>query len=212
VEVYPASDGALDRAVMDEVWLGILAEREGVPLPDSAAGLVLGLDPGALSQEGRLAAIAVAERVVAAVTAAQARCADLAAQRAAIIAARASLEARVAEGRRVARDEPEMFRVMVLFPPELGPADVPDDAELPAATAAFSLAAGAVEEASAGGAIATDDVLLTTLTFFAAAHGVATVLGLGFGLPPELEDQMIDEMLDRLIAGYRTPVVTSRGL
>jgi len=109
----------------------------------------------------------------------------------------------------VARDEPEMFRVMVLFPPELGPADVPDDAELPAATAAFALAAGAVEEAAAGGAIATDDVLLTTLTFFAAAHGVATVLGLGFGLPPDLEDQMIDEMLDRLIAGYRTPVVSS---
>ena len=110
---------------------------------------------------------------------------------------------------RVARDEPEMFRVMVLFPPELGPADVPDDAELPAATAAFALAAGAVEEAAAGGAIATDDVLLTTLTFFAAAHGVATVLGLGFGLPPELEDQMIDEMLNRLIAGYRTPEVSS---
>ncbi len=106
----------------------------------------------------------------------------------------------------VARDEPEMFRVMVLFPPELGPADVPDDAELPAATAAFALAAGAVEEAAASGAVATDDVVLTTLTFFAAAHGVATVLGLGFGLPPEFEDQMVDEMLDRLIAGYRTPV------
>ena len=112
----------------------------------------------------------------------------------------------------VARNEPEMFRVMVLFPPELGPADVPDDAELPAATAAFALAAGAVEEAAAAGAITTDDVLLTTLTFFAAAHGVATVLGLGFGLPPELEDRMIDEMLDRLIAGYRTPAGTLRPL
>lgn len=112
----------------------------------------------------------------------------------------------------VARQEPEMFRVMVLFPPELGPADVPDDAELPAATAAFTLAAGAVEEAAAAGAIATDDVLLTTLTFFAAAHGVATVLGLGFGLPLELESRMIDEMLDRLIAGYRPVAGTARRL
>lgn len=112
----------------------------------------------------------------------------------------------------VARREPEMFRVMVLFPPELGPADVPDAAELPAATAAFALASGAVEQAVGEGVIATDDVLLTTLTFFAAAHGVATVLGLGFGLPPELEDEMIDEMLDRLIAGHRPPPGAPRPL
>jgi hypothetical protein len=31
---------------------------------------------------------------------------------------------------------------------------------------------------------------------------VATVLQLGFGLPAELEERMIDEVTDRLLAGY----------
>ena len=32
---------------------------------------------------------------------------------------------------------------------------------------------------------------------------LAAVLQLGFGLPAELEDAMIDEVTDRLLAGYR---------
>jgi AcrR family transcriptional regulator len=102
-----------------------------------------------------------------------------------------------------AREQPELFRVMFLFPPELAPADVPEDAPLPGATKAFSAAAGAVEEAVAAGQIVTDDALLVALTLWSGAHGVASVLQLGFGLPPELEDQMIDEVTDRILAGYR---------
>ena len=48
-----------------------------------------------------------------------------------------------------------------------------------------------------------DDPLLVALTLWSGTHGVATVLQLGFGLPPELEDAMIDEVTDRLLAGYR---------
>lgn len=102
-----------------------------------------------------------------------------------------------------AREHPELFQVMFLFPPELSPADLPDDVKLPAATAAFNSAASAVDDAIATGAIRTDDPLLVTLTLWAAVHGVATVLQLGFGLPTELEDAMVDEVTNRILAGYR---------
>jgi AcrR family transcriptional regulator len=102
-----------------------------------------------------------------------------------------------------AQANPELFRVMFLFPPELSPASVPPGVELPGATKAFAAAATAVEEAIAAGAIASDDALLVALTLWSGTHGVATVLQLGFGLPPELEAAMVDEVTDRLLAGYR---------
>ncbi|WP_426574664.1 TetR/AcrR family transcriptional regulator [Aquihabitans sp. McL0605] len=102
-----------------------------------------------------------------------------------------------------ARENPELFRVMFLFPPDLTPAAVPADVQLPGATKAFTAAAGAVEEAVRSGAIASDDPLLVALTLWSGAHGVASVLQLGFELPRELEDAMIDEVTDRILAGYR---------
>ena len=105
---------------------------------------------------------------------------------------------------RMAREDPELFRVMFLFPPELSPASVPPGVELPGATRAFQVAAEAVEQAIAAGAIVSDDPLLVALTLWSGTHGVATVLQLGFGLPPDLEDAMIDEITDRLLAGYRS--------
>src|SRR6478735_2661029 len=102
-----------------------------------------------------------------------------------------------------AQANPELFRVMFLFPPDLTPASVPEAVQLPGATKAFAAAAGAVEEAVQAGQIASDDPLLVALTLWSGSHGVATVLQLGFGLPAELEEAMIDEMTDRLLAGYR---------
>lgn len=103
------------------------------------------------------------------------------------------------------RREPELFRVMFLFPPGLRDAHVPDAIELPAATAAFTHAAAAVDAATSNGDIDTDDPLLATLVFWAAAHGVATVLGLGLGLPVDIEERLETEMMQRLLAGYRPP-------
>lgn len=102
-----------------------------------------------------------------------------------------------------AREQPELFRIMFLFPPEMIPADVPDDAKLPGATSAFAAAASAVEQAISSGALVTDDPLLLSLTLWSGVHGVATVLQLGFDLPPELEEAMIDDITDRILAGYR---------
>lgn len=101
-----------------------------------------------------------------------------------------------------AHENPELFQVMFLFPPELSLADVPDDVMLPAATRAFASAADTVDDAIAAGAIHTDDPLLATLTLWAAVHGVASVLQLGFGLPTDLEDAMVDEVTNRILAGY----------
>lgn len=103
-----------------------------------------------------------------------------------------------------AREHPDTFRVMFLFPPDLaGAAEVPDDVVLPGATRAFSAAAEAVTEAVESGALAAEDPLLVALALWSTVHGVATVLQLGFGLPKDLEDALVDEVLDRVLAGYR---------
>lgn len=102
-----------------------------------------------------------------------------------------------------ARESPELFRVMFIFPPDMGSGDLPEGMELPGATRAFAAAAQAVEDAVAAGELQTDDPLLAALTLWSSVHGVATVLQLGLGLPPEVEDAMVDEVTDRLLAGYQ---------
>ena len=99
-----------------------------------------------------------------------------------------------------ARENPELFRVMLLVPPAGLAGGVP----LPATTTAFAEAVRAVDEAIATGAIKSDDALLVAMTLWSGAHGVASLLQLGFDLPRELEDAMIDEITDRILAGYRT--------
>ena len=102
-----------------------------------------------------------------------------------------------------ARENPDTFRVMFLFPPDLaGAGDVPDDVVLPGATRAFTAAAEAVTDAVETGALNADDPLLVALTLWSTVHGVATVLQLGFGLPRDVEDALVDEVLDRVLAGY----------
>lgn len=96
------------------------------------------------------------------------------------------------------RDNPELFRVILMVPPAGTVGTVP----LPATTTAFAAAVRAVEDAIATGAIEADNALLVALTLWSGAHGVATLLQLGFDLPPELEDAMIDEVTERILAGY----------
>lgn len=105
---------------------------------------------------------------------------------------------------RHAQQSPELFKVLFLFPPEVSGADFPPGIELPAATRAFSAASTAVQEAIDTGDIVSDDPLMVTMTLWAAAHGVATVLQVGLTNSPEMEESLIIEMTDRLLAGYRS--------
>lgn len=102
-----------------------------------------------------------------------------------------------------ARANPELFRVMFLFPPDIAPLDAAGAEATPGATKAFGAAADAVQAAIDAGLLATDDPLLTALTMWSGVHGVAEVLQLGFGLPPELEEAMVDDVIERILAGYR---------
>jgi len=101
-----------------------------------------------------------------------------------------------------ARDDPALFEVMFVFPPDVGATQLPEGAELPAATKTFAIAVAAVEDAITAGAIRSGDPLLVALTLWTAAHGVASALRLGLALPPELEDQLVDESFDRLLRGW----------
>lgn len=101
-----------------------------------------------------------------------------------------------------ARERPALFRVMFVFPPDLGAPGPADGAELPAATRAFAVAADAVDRAVTSGVIDAPDPLLVALALWSAVHGVATVLQLGPGLPAEVEASLVDEVVDRLLRGY----------
>lgn len=104
-----------------------------------------------------------------------------------------------------ARENPELFRVMFLFPPELGGAATATGLELPAATKAFELPAAAALAAINSGSLRADaDPLLVALTIWAAIHGTAIVLQLGFGFGSDLEEQLIDSVIDTLIRGSQS--------
>ena len=103
-----------------------------------------------------------------------------------------------------ARENPALFRVMFLFPPNLRDGtEVAPDIELPAATRVFAMATQAITDAIDAGVLVVEDPLLTALTLWAGMHGVAQILLLGFTMTREFEDALIAEVTDRLLAGYR---------
>lgn len=104
---------------------------------------------------------------------------------------------------RMSRDEPELFRIMFLFPPDFGSAELaPEGSELPAATQAFRTALHAVEEAIDAGHLDRVEPMTVALSLWAATHGVADVLMLGLGLPPDAEDALVREVTGRILRGY----------
>ncbi len=104
---------------------------------------------------------------------------------------------------RMSQEDPELFRVMFLFPPDLGDLlDVPEGAQLPAATQAFQMAVGALEDAIAAGHLDPVDPMVMALTVWAGIHGVASILVLGLDLPPEAQDALVTEVTSRILRGY----------
>jgi len=104
---------------------------------------------------------------------------------------------------RMSQGDPELFRVMFLFPPDLGGiVAVPEGSELPAATSAFQMAVDAIEDAIAAGHLDADDPLAVAMTLWAGVHGIASILLLGLGMTAEAEDALVAEVTGRILRGY----------
>lgn len=104
---------------------------------------------------------------------------------------------------RMSQQDPELFRVMFLFPPDLGGIlVVPEGSELPAATQAFGMAVAALEDAIAAGHLEAVEPLTVAMTLWAGVHGIASLLLLGLGMNPEAEDALVAEVTGRILKGY----------
>ena len=97
---------------------------------------------------------------------------------------------------------PALFRLLFRYPPT--PTQGVD--AFPPATRAFEVAAEATEQAVASGRLKVKDPLLANLAMWAAMHGVAEVLLLGFGAGDGSIDALFDEVVDTMLAGQITPL------
>jgi AcrR family transcriptional regulator len=100
-----------------------------------------------------------------------------------------------------ALENPELFKTMFLFPPDLSVAAATGE-ELPNATRAFELSLTAISEAIESGAFRAVDPVMAGLTIWTATHGCATVLLLGFALDDNGRDALIASVIDTMIAGF----------
>jgi AcrR family transcriptional regulator len=100
--------------------------------------------------------------------------------------------------------QPELFRTMFVFPPDIGLTAATGE-ELPMATQAFAYAAAPIGAAVADGRLRDDDPALITFVSWTAMHGLATVLTLGFEFDRSTRDLLIDRVLDAVFAGLAPP-------
>jgi AcrR family transcriptional regulator len=101
---------------------------------------------------------------------------------------------------------PALFRLMFRYPPRSVPGL---DAFGPSAQA-FDAAASATAEAVESGQLAVEDVGMAAMTMWAAVHGVAEVLLLGFSLDEESSRALVDSVIDTVLAGQIHPLGTER--
>ncbi|MCB1261034.1 MAG: TetR/AcrR family transcriptional regulator [Acidimicrobiales bacterium] len=100
-----------------------------------------------------------------------------------------------------AAENPELFKTMFIFPPEIDFGGATGE-ELPIATQAFTFAVDSIRDAVAAGEIRDDlDPLLITFTSWVSTHGLAMVLNLGFVLDAPTRDLLIDLVLDTVLKG-----------
>jgi AcrR family transcriptional regulator len=98
---------------------------------------------------------------------------------------------------------PELFRTMFLFPPELANTTTTGQ-ELPAATKAFDMALSATTAAVEQGCFPAIDPLTAALTTWTAMHGLADILLLGFGFDDRTRDQLVDTVIDTVVRGLQS--------
>jgi len=106
--------------------------------------------------------------------------------------------------------EPELFRTMFLFPPEIDLTAATGE-ELPMATASFRVAMDSVSAAIDAGDLRPADPLVAALTLWTATHGVADVLLLGFPFDDVTRDLVIDSVIDTVLHGLGAPSTVGTG-
>ncbi len=100
-----------------------------------------------------------------------------------------------------ALEEPELFKLLFRFPPDLGGVGV--EHELPIATKIFTAAAEPISQGRDSGDFPNIDPLHSSLAVWAAVHGCATALCMGFEFDDETADRLVEDVLDMVIAGLR---------
>ena len=96
--------------------------------------------------------------------------------------------------------DPALFEVIFQIRPDW--ANQPTVEELPAATKAFAAGAAAIEAAIAAGQLRAEDPFLISLALWSASHGVATVVLAGINLGDDFNRQLVDSVIDNLLAGF----------
>ncbi|MEZ5142497.1 MAG: TetR/AcrR family transcriptional regulator [Acidimicrobiales bacterium] len=99
-------------------------------------------------------------------------------------------------------ENPELFKTMFVFPPELSLGEATGE-ELPMATQAFNYAIDAVREGMASGALADADPTIVTFVSWTATHGLANVLNLGFAFDDATRDLLVETTIDTILNGLR---------
>ncbi len=100
-----------------------------------------------------------------------------------------------------ALENPELYKTMFLFPPELEISE-PTGVEIALATRTFRYAVGTIEEAIEAGRLRVElDPVVVSFVCWTATHGLATVLLLGFAFDEATRDMLIDTVLDTMIRG-----------
>lgn len=99
-------------------------------------------------------------------------------------------------------ESPALFRLMFRYPPS--PTTEVD--AFPPATRAFEVASQATTDAVAQGLLAVDDVPMACMTMWAAMHGVAEVLLMGFGFDEVGAERFTSVTIDTVLAGQVHPL------
>ncbi|MGI9324706.1 MAG: TetR/AcrR family transcriptional regulator [Pseudomonadales bacterium] len=102
-----------------------------------------------------------------------------------------------------ARNNPELFTVMFMFPPGV------DDPLLGGhnvrADRSFRSVAAIVEQAIEQGKLRSEDPLLTSVTIWSAVHGVASVVLMGAPVGRKREDLLIHSVVTSVLRGLAPP-------
>lgn len=96
-----------------------------------------------------------------------------------------------------ALESPSLFELMFRYPP----APAGEVEAFPPAARAFDAAVAATAEAAEAGRLRVDDVGLAAMTMWAAVHGAAEVLLMGFPLDDAGARALVDSVIDTVLAG-----------